>query len=263
MKAKIESLRGEARALIDRASGSQGLEALRVRFLGRKGEITSLLRGLGGLSAQERPVAGQMVNALKAEIHEYLEARLRELHSHEEGARLSGEAIDVTLPGLPVSRGALHPLSRITARINGIFMGLGFVVEEGPEVETERYNFTALNFSPDHPAKDMQATVYLSDTLLLRTHTSPVQIRVMEGQQPPVRCIMPGRVYRCDSDVSHSPMFHQVEGLLVDEGVSFGDLKGVLAFFVQRMFGPRTKIRFRPSYFPFTEPSAEIDISCV
>lgn len=263
MKAEIDALRLDLMGQIENATSLETLESLRVKYLGRKGELTALLRGLSALPPDERPAVGQEVNSLKAELQEKLDARRQSLGQRAEQEELARESVDVTLPGVPLARGARHPVSLVMSRITAIFTGLGFVIEEGPEAETDYYNFSSLNFPPDHPARDMQASLYISDDLLLRTHTSPVQIRVMERQKPPVRCIMPGRVYRCDSDISHSPMFHQVEGLLVEEGVSFADLKGVLGFFVARMFGSGTRLRFRPSFFPFTEPSAEIDISCV
>ncbi len=263
MKDRIEALRGEAVRLIAACPSRDALDALRVRFLGRKGAVTAMLRGLKDLPPGERPAAGQAVNGLRDSIAALLDERLAGLRGREEEAGFRRETIDVTLPGVPVRVGARHPIPRVMERITGIFAGLGFDVEEGPEVETDRYNFAALNFPADHPARDMQATLYVDDSLLLRTHTSPVQVRVMERRKPPLRCIMPGRVYRCDSDVSHSPMFHQVEGLAVGEGIGFGELKGLLGFFVRRIFGPGTALRFRPSFFPFTEPSAEIDISCV
>jgi phenylalanyl-tRNA synthetase alpha chain len=263
MKEKVESLRTEALALIGGCISMDSLESLRVRFLGRKGEITALLRSLGDLAPEQRPWIGGALNNLKDDIRAAIEARRIVLEREREATEFVREAIDVTLPGAALERGARHPISIVMSRVTDIFTGLGFVVEEGPEAETDYYNFGALNFPPDHPAKDMQATLYVADDVLMRTHTSPVQIRVMQRQKPPVRCIMPGRVYRCDSDISHSPVFHQVEGLLVDEGVSFGHLKGVLTFFVHAMFGRQTALRFRPSFFPFTEPSAEIDISCV
>ena len=262
MKEKIDSLRAEAARLAEACADRESLEALRVRFLGRKGEVTAILRGLRDIPPEERPAAGQAVNRLKDELSAVLDARGLEIRRLEERGAFLRETVDVTAPGVPVRRGARHPVSIVTERIAEIFTGLGFVIEEGPEVETDRYNFGALNFPPDHPARDMQATLYVGEDLLLRTHTSPVQIRVMERRKPPLRCIMPGRVYRCDSDISHSPMFHQVEGLAVGEGVSFGDLKGALGFFVRRMFGT-ARACFRPELFPFTEPSAEIDISCV
>ncbi len=263
MKAQLESLGNEARTLIEECSSLEQLDALRVRFLGRKGQLTTMLRGLGTLPPEQRPATGQAINNLKSAIEALIQARHLLLQQREEQREFAREAVDVTLPGVPRSRGVRHPLSIVMSRITDIFTGMGFVVEEGPEVETDYYNFAALNFPPEHPARDMQATLYVTDDLLMRTHTSPVQIRVMRHKPPPLRCIMPGRVYRCDSDVSHSPVFHQVEGLLVDEGVSFGELKGILTFFARKMFGAETKMRFRPSFFPFTEPSAEIDISCV
>ncbi|MCX6338851.1 MAG: phenylalanine--tRNA ligase subunit alpha [Candidatus Aureabacteria bacterium] len=263
MRDKIESLRAEARGLIEECSSLELLDTLRVRFLGRKGELTAMLRGLGMLPAEQRPLLGQAINSLKNDIRAKIDSRRIFLRQKQEKQEFAKGIVDVTLPGLPQIRGAKHPISLVMSRLTDIFTGLGFVVEEGPEAETDYYNFSALNFPPEHPAKDMQATLYITDELLMRTHTSPVQIRVMQRQKPPLRCIMPGRVYRCDSDVSHSPVFHQVEGLLVGEGVTFGELKGVLAFFAQKMFGAGTRMRFRPSFFPFTEPSAEIDISCV
>jgi phenylalanyl-tRNA synthetase alpha chain len=263
MKEKLESLGNEARTLIEECSSLERLEALRVRVLGRKGELTTILRSLGSLPPEQRPAIGQAINSLKSDIETLVDARRCLLQQKEEQREFAREAVDVTLPGVPHARGVRHPLSLVMSHITNVFTAMGFVVEEGPEVETDYYNFAALNFPPEHPARDMQATLYVTDDLLMRTHTSPVQIRVMKRKPPPLRCIMPGRVYRCDSDVSHSPVFHQVEGLLVDEGVSFGDLKGILTFFLRKMFGAETEMRFRPSFFPFTEPSAEIDISCV
>jgi phenylalanyl-tRNA synthetase alpha chain len=263
MKDRVEPIRHEAMRLLNSCSSVEDLEDLKIRFLGRKGEITRLLRELGSLPPEQRPLVGRALNDLKAAIQAGVMSVYETLAREEEQKRLLGESVDVTLPGVPLVRGSQHPISRVMSRVIRIFTGLGFAVAEGPEVETDYYNFEALNFPPDHPARDMQDTLYFTNDLLMRTHTSPVQIRIMEKQKPPVRCIMPGRVYRCDYDVSHSPMFHQVEGLLVDRGIHFGQLKGILTFFVQRMFGRKTKLRFRPSFFPFTEPSAEIDISCV
>lgn len=263
MEKQIQSLRDESFRQLDDCASLKEIEALRVRLLGRKGQVTALLRSLGSAAPEERAGLGRLVNCLKSDIAVRIEERREALARDEESRRFKGESADVTLPGVSLRRGTRHPLSQVMETIVGIFAGLGFTVEEGPEAETEYYNFQALNFPPDHPARDMQDTLYIGDDLLLRTHTSPVQIRVMERQQPPVRCIMPGPVYRCDYDVSHSPMFHQVEGLYIDRGVNFGQLKGILTFFVRRMFGRKTRLRFRPSFFPFTEPSAEIDISCV
>jgi phenylalanyl-tRNA synthetase alpha chain len=237
-----------------------GLEKFRVAYLGKKGLLTSLMKRLGELSPAERPEAGQMLNRLKGDLTKrFDEARETILLRKEEGAGL----LDVTLPGRDPSRGHLHPITQVALEIYDIFRRMGFKVVEGPEVELDYYNFEALNIPADHPARDMQDTFYVSDKVLLRTHTSPMEIRVMETQSPPVRIISPGKVYRRDSDVTHTPMFHQVEGLLVDKGVTFGDLKGTLTSFVHQMFGRETALRFRPSFFPFTEPSAEVDIQCV
>jgi phenylalanyl-tRNA synthetase alpha chain len=237
-----------------------GLEKFRVAYLGKKGLLTSLMKRLGELSPAERPEAGQMLNRLKSDLSKrFDEARERILLRKEEGA----DFLDVTLPGREPSRGHLHPITQVSLEICDIFRRMGFKVVEGPEVELDYYNFEALNIPADHPARDMQDTCYVSDKVVLRTHTSPMEVRVMESQSPPVRIISPGKVYRRDSDVSHTPMFHQVEGLLVDKGVTFGDLKGTLTSFVHQMFGRETALRFRPSFFPFTEPSAEVDIRCV
>jgi len=236
------------------------VEALYTRFLGRKGEITRLLREISSLSPEQRPIAGQKINELKKKIDGDFKKALGKIDAMAEGEE---EALDVSLPGRAPEAGSLHPVSRISARICDIFRRLGFDIAEGPEVENDYYNFEALNFPANHPARDMQDTFFVSDNVVLRTHTSPLQVRVMEKQPPPVQVIAPGKVYRCDSDLTHTPMFHQVEGLLVGENVSFGDLKGILASFIHQMFDERTSLRFRPSFFPFTEPSAEVDILCV
>jgi phenylalanyl-tRNA synthetase alpha chain len=253
----------EAEATVAVAAADEGaLEDLRVRYLGRRGSLTTILRGLGDLPPEARPVVGQRANAVKAAIEGALEARRLALRA---AARvgLAADRLDSTLPGRPPMLGGLHPLTATLEDILEIFASLGFAVAEGPEVELDYYNFEALNIPKDHPARDMQDTFYITDEVLLRTHTSPVQVRVMEAQPPPVRVVVPGKVYRRDADVTHSPMFHQVEGLLVDEGVTFADLKGTLTAFVRLFFGEATRLRFRPSFFPFTEPSAEVDISCV
>jgi phenylalanyl-tRNA synthetase alpha chain len=246
---------------IQGASNPHDLDLLRVKYLGRKGALTTILRGLGSLAPEERRRIGQEANRAK----EVLEAALDEALSALKAAarRAAAPSVDVTLPGRRLPRGRLHPLNQTMAEVCDIFLHLGFEAVEGPEVELDWYNFEALNLPPDHPARDMQDTFYFNDQVLLRTHTSPMQIRTMEQRQPPVRIIAPGKVYRRDSDITHSPMFHQVEGLLVDKGVTFADLKGVLTAFVHQMFGPEVGVRFRPSYFPFTEPSAEVDIECV
>lgn len=236
------------------------LEKFRIAYLGKKGLLTSLLKKLGDLSPEERPEAGQAVNRLKSELTRRFEEAREKILSRKED---SLAVLDVTLPGREPSRGHLHPITQVSLEICNIFRRMGFKVVEGPEVELDYYNFEALNIPPDHPARDMQDTFYVSEKVLLRTHTSPMEVRVMESQPPPVRIISPGKVYRRDSDVTHTPMFHQVEGLLVDKGITFGDLKGTLTSFVHQMFGRETALRFRPSFFPFTEPSAEVDIRCV
>ncbi len=262
---RVDAIADEARAAIARATSSAELEELRVRFLGRQGRLTTLLRSLGSLPPAERPAVGAAANAAKRELERLLEVRLSEAREVERRQERARHRLDLTLPGRRPPPGALHPLTRVQDEIVAIFVGLGFSVAEGPEVESEYYNFEALNMPRDHPARDMQDTFYLAEgggELLLRTHTSPVQIRVMQAQPPPVRIVCPGRVYRRDADLTHSPMFHQVEGLAVDRDVSMGDLKGTLELFAREMFGPRSRIRFRPSFFPFTEPSAEVDVLC-
>ena len=253
----VEAGRREAREAAD----PEALEVLRVKYLGRKGVLTSVLRGLKDLDPEARRRVGATANQAKGSLETALAEALTALK--EAAARAGAPAIDVTLPGRRGPLGRLHPLTRTMEEICDIFLHLGFEAVTGPEVELDWYNFEALNLPPDHPARDMQDTYYFNDKVLLRTHTSPMQIRVMEKRRPPVRIIAPGKVYRRDSDMTHSPMFHQVEGLLVDRNVTFADLKGVLTEFVHQMFGPEVSLRFRPSYFPFTEPSAEIDIACV
>jgi phenylalanyl-tRNA synthetase alpha chain len=258
---EITDLETAALREIRGAGSPEDLEGLRVSYLGRKGALTGILRSLGKLDPEIRRNVGQEANRVKEALEAALDQALSALKI---AARLAGTPVaDVTLPGRRLPRGRLHPLNLIMAEVCDIFLHLGFEAVEGPEVELDWYNFEALNLPPDHPARDMQDTFYFSDKVLLRTHTSPMQIRTMEARQPPVRIIAPGKVYRRDSDITHSPMFHQVEGLLVDKGVTFADLKGVLTAFVHQMFGPEVGVRFRPSYFPFTEPSAEVDIECV
>ncbi|MBL0225626.1 MAG: phenylalanine--tRNA ligase subunit alpha [Geobacteraceae bacterium] len=263
MREKLEQMKDEALRSIEQASGETALQDIRVRFLGRKGELTGLMKGLGTLSAEERPVVGQLVNTIKDEIESRLECALAAARDQEIQQRLQSERIDVTLPGRRLCSGTKHPITLVIEEVCDIFAGLGFSVAEGPEIEHDWYNFEALNFPPEHPARDMQDTFFVENSLLLRTHTSPVQIRTMLKQKPPVRIIAPGTVYRCDSDATHSPMFHQIEGLMVDKGVTFGDLKGMLTIFTNQLFGQKTGVRLRPSFFPFTEPSAEVDIACV
>jgi len=239
------------------------LEAIRIRYLGKKGELTAVLRGMGQLSAEERPVVGQIVNEVREAIERELTARAEEQKAAQLNARLTAEKVDVTVPGTPVSVGHVHPIARIQREMEEIFIGMGFDIVEGPEVEYDYYNFQALNIPPDHPARDTQDTFYISDNILLRTQTSSVQARTMENRKPPIRIVSPGRVYRSDAvDATHSPLFHQMEGLVIDKGVTMGNLKGALEMFAQTMFGAETKVRFRPHHFPFTEPSAEVDVSC-
>jgi len=253
-----------ARAAISAADDRAELERVRVEYLGRKGSLTARLKQLGRLPAEERPAAGERINRAKAEVERLLEARRDELEAVELERRLARERVDVTLPGRRAERGSLHPVTRTIRRIESLLGQLGFRSAAGPEIEDDFHNFAALNIPPDHPARAMHDTFYFDDGRLLRTHTSPVQIRVMVDQAPPLRVIAPGRVYRCDSDLTHTPMFHQVEGLLVDQDVAFTDLMGHLESFLQRFFEREDlSIRFRPSYFPFTEPSAEVDIACV
>ncbi|MFH1155425.1 MAG: phenylalanine--tRNA ligase subunit alpha [Pseudomonadota bacterium] len=260
MEKSLSEIECEVLERLESVSEPGDLEAISTQYLGRKGVLTAFLRNIPNLSEDERPGAGRDANILKARLESLFKEALERL----EGELSRQDAgIDVTLPGRPVVRGALHPITLISREISDIFLKLGFDIAEGPEVETDYYNFEALNIPKYHPARDMQDTFYISDSIVLRTHTSPTQPRVMERTIPPVRIIAPGKVYRCDSDITHTPMFHQVEGLLVDRNVSFGDLKGILTTFVHQMFDADTSLRFRPSFFPFTEPSAEVDIRCV
>jgi len=259
---RVQDILDRALADIAGARSTSALEQVRVRVLGRSGELTALLRGLGKVPAADRPRLGEEVNRAKERLEAELAARLVALKAEEHRLALQAQRPDLSLPGRAIPPGAVHPLARVQDEIIEIFGGLGFSVAEGPEVETDYYNFAALNFPDDHPARDMQDTFHLSADTLLRTHTSPVQIRTMKAQRPPVRYIFPGKTYRRDADTTHSPMFHQVEGLAVDTNISMGDLKGTLEHFAREMFGSRVSIRFRPSFFPFTEPSAEADVSC-
>ena len=259
----IDPLRDEALVEIQRASDLAVLDQVRVRYLGKSGRLTARLKQLGSLSPEQRPQAGQAINRAKAAVQAAIDERKSALEQVALTARLAAERVDVTLPGRGQQPGGLHPITRTLLRIERLFANAGFSVAEGPEVEDDYHNFEALNIPAHHPARAMHDTFYFDQHLLLRTHTSPVQIRVMEHQAPPLRIIAPGRVYRCDSDLTHTPMFHQVEGLVVDAEVSFADLKGVLYDFLTNFFERELKLRFRPSYFPFTEPSAEVDIQCV
>lgn len=262
MKDQLEALEREALDSIAQAATLEELETARVKYLGRKGALTEILRGLGSVSAEERPAMGQAANVVKDAISAALDERKAVLGSAAESARESSEAVDLTLPGRQPRRGHIHMVNQVTEEIVEIFAALGFQVATGPDIETEYYNFDALNTPADHPARDSHDTFFVKPGVVLRTHTSPVQMRVMEQVKPPVAVLAPGRVYRVDYDASHSPMFNQIEGLLVDEGVTFADLKGTLMHFINEMFGKDTKVRFRPHFFPFTEPSAEVDISC-
>ncbi len=260
---ELKRLEKEAFQCLKEVKDISALEELRVKFLGRRGRLTLLLRSLKDIPLEERPRLGDACNRTKALLEEEIELKRLQLKEEERIRGLLKEKIDVTLPGRPILRGRLHILTQVMEEIIDIFVSMGFQVYEGPEVELDYYNFEALNIPPDHPAREMNDTFYFSQEILLRTHTSPMQIRVMEKQKPPVQMISPGPVYRRDADISHSPMFHQIEGLWVDREVSFAHLKGTLAYFVREFFGEKTQMRFRPSYFPFTEPSAEVDITCV
>jgi phenylalanyl-tRNA synthetase alpha chain len=259
----LETLANEAKAAIGAAGDGNALEQLRVDYLGKKGQITGLLKGLGKLSPEERPAAGAQINVVKQELQALIGERKQAIEQAAMEAQLAAETIDVTLPGRGQSTGGIHPVTRTMERMEEFFAAIGFEVAEGPEVEDDYHNFEALNIPAHHPARAMHDTFYVDEHTVLRTHTSPVQVRVMETQAPPIRIICPGRVYRCDSDLTHSPMFHQMEGLLIDEQSSFADLKGLLGQFLQAFFEKELEVRFRPSFFPFTEPSAEVDIQCV
>lgn len=264
MSQELDSLLEKALQAINQSQELASLDTVRVAYLGKKGEITARLKTLGQIPTEQRPAAGQAINAIKLQIQTSVEQRKSLINKNLISDKLSSETVDITLPGRAERSGGLHPVTLTMNRIQKMFAKLGFDVVEGPEVEDEFYNFEALNIPEHHPARAMHDTFYFNDNRLLRTHTSPVQIRVLEKQAPPVRIIAPGRVYRCDSDITHTPMFHQVEGLLVDKNVSFSDLKGTLEEFLKLFFEQDDlETRFRPSYFPFTEPSMEVDISCV
>ncbi|MEW8584329.1 MAG: phenylalanine--tRNA ligase subunit alpha [Candidatus Thiodiazotropha sp.] len=259
----LDSLTEAAESAIAAAQSLSQLDEVRVGYLGKNGELTAQLKQLGKLPPEQRPLAGQAINKAKQSLQQALEARKSDLESQALSQRLAAEKIDVTLPGRGLQRGGLHPVTRTLERIERMFEHVGFETVEGPEIEDDYHNFEALNIPEHHPARAMHDTFYFDAHLLLRTHTSPVQIRTMERGEPPLKIIAPGRVYRCDSDLTHTPMFHQVEGFMVDRDVSFADLKGVLYDFLSSFFERELKLRFRPSYFPFTEPSAEVDIECV
>ena len=263
MEDELLRLKSEASASLEAASDEKALEAFRIQYLGRKGLFTSVMRNLGNAAAEDRPRLGKLANTIKKELEAAFEDKKATCSSSGAAAKKKGGAQDMTLPGRALPFGRLHPVTRVMEEICTIFERLGFTVAEGPDVEIDFYNFEGLNIPKHHPARDMHDTFYVSSNVLLRTHTSPMQVRAMEKQDPPLRMIAPGKVYRCDSDITHTPMFHQVAGFLVDKKVSFADLKGVLGVFIAKMFDEKTAIRFRPSFFPFTEPSAEVDIACV
>jgi len=265
LEQELIALQQEAEGAIAKVSELENLNELRVKYLGKKGVLTGVLRNMGGLPPEERPKAGQIVNRVRDVLEGLFDVKEEELKLSAKNKRLAGEKIDVTLPGKAFIRGYQHPLTQVQEEIEQIFMGMGFSIAEGPEVESDYYNFEALNIPKDHPARDMQDSFYITEEILLRTHTSPVQVRTMEKLCPtlPVKIICPGKVFRKDDDATHSPMFNQVEGLVVDKGISLADLKGILLEFARQMFGPERQIRLRPSFFPFTEPSAEVDVSCM
>ena len=261
MKQTLEKIK--AAALAELAAADADVEQIRVRYLGKKGELTAVLRGMGQLSPEERPVVGQLANEVRAAIEAAIATKAAAMKEQALNARLAKEKLDVTMPGNCARMGHQHPLTRAQREMEDIFIGMGFEIAEGPEVEYDYYNFQALNIPENHPARDTQDTFYITENILLRSQTSPVQVRVMEQKKPPIRVISPGRVYRSDAlDATHSPLFHQMEGLVVDKGITMSDLKGTLETFARKMFGDATQIRFRPHHFPFTEPSAEVDVSC-
>lgn len=261
MKEKLQRIKEEALEQISDINAN--LEQIRVKYLGKKGELTAVLRGMGSLSNEERPIIGQLANEVRANIEEAIEKKNKEIKAKMLESRLQHEKIDVTVPGNAPEAGHIHPITMVQRELEDIFIGMGFSIAEGPEVEYDYYNFQALNIPENHPARDTQDTFYITDKILLRSQTSPVQVRTMEKQKPPIRIISPGRVYRSDAvDATHSPLFHQLEGLVVDKGITMGDLKGMLETFAKTMFGEQTRLRFRPHHFPFTEPSAEVDVSC-
>ena len=263
MKEALEQIRTTADQLIAAAADEKAVDELRVRFLGKKGELTGILKQMGKLTAEERPVIGALANQVREDIDAHIRTRMKELADQAMAKRLEEEVIDVTLPGKQPVQGGIHPFHLVLSELKDIFLGMGFDVVGGPEVELDHYNFEMLNMPKSHPARDTQDTFYITENILLRTQTSPLQIRTMEKQKAPIRIIAPGRVYRSDEvDATHSPIFHQIEGLVVDKGITFSDLKGTLELFIKKLYGPETRVRFRPHHFPYTEPSAEMDMSC-
>lgn len=263
MREKLEKIKNESVNELESIQNLQQLEEFRIKYLGKKGELTSVLRGMGGLTPEERPIVGQLANEIRDYINEKIEETAYFLKRRDLESRLRSEYIDVTMPSKKKALGNKHPSTKVLDEIKEIFMGMGFTIVEGPEIERTYYNFDALNHSKFHPARDMQDTFYMTEDILLRTQTSPVQVRTMEKQSPPIRVLAPGRVYRADEiDATHSPMFHQIEGLVVDKGITMANLKGTLDVFAKRLYGEGTKTKFRPHHFPFTEPSAEVDCTC-
>lgn len=265
MKDKLQAIREKALEAMNTGELTlPRLDEIKIEYLGKKGTLTALLRGMGSLSAEERPVIGQLANQVRQEIEQAIDEKKKRLKEHALNLKLAQEKIDVTVPGRPHKFGSRHPLYQVEREICDIFVSMGFDIVDGPEVEYDYYNFEALNIPPNHPARDTQDTFYITDRILLRSQTSPVQIRTMEQRKPPIRIISPGRVYRSDAlDATHSPVFHQIEGLVVDKGITMGDLKGILETYAKTLFGADVKLRFRPHHFPFTEPSAEVDVSCL
>ncbi|MBQ5662241.1 MAG: phenylalanine--tRNA ligase subunit alpha [Clostridia bacterium] len=261
MKEMLARIQSEALEQIHAPAAD--LEQIKIKYLGKKGELTAVLRGMGALTPEERPIVGQIANEVRAAIEAAINEKKQEQEQKDLDEKLKAEKLDVTMPGTPAPMGHLHPLTQVQRELEDIFIGMGFSIVEGPEVELDYYNFQALNIPENHPARDTQDTFYIAENVLLRSQTSPVQVRTMEHQKPPIRIISPGRVYRSDAlDATHSPLFHQLEGLVVDKGITMGDLKGTLEIFAKKLFGENTRIRFRPHHFPFTEPSAEVDVSC-
>ncbi len=263
LKEKLQEIKRAVEQVLAEAADLDTLENIRIKYLGKKGELTAVLKGMGKLSPEERPVIGALANEIRSFLEKEIDEKKSELSRKLQEVKLKKEVIDVTMPGKKQETGKLHPLTQVMDDIKDIFIGMGFEIAEGPEVELDYYNFEALNIPKNHPARDTQDTFYIEDNIVLRTQTSPIQVRVMEKQKPPIRVIAPGRVYRSDAvDATHSPVFHQIEGLVVDKGVTMADLKGTLEAFIKSLYGEDAKVRFRPHHFPFTEPSAEVDVSC-
>ena len=263
MKQKLQEIKDNVEKVLQQAADLETLENIRVKYMGKKGELTAVLKGMGKLSAEERPVIGALANEIRGFLEKEIDEKKSEISAKLQEIKLKNEVIDVTMPGKKQEQGKLHPLTTVMNDVKDIFIGLGFEIADGPEVEYDYYNFEALNIPKNHPARDTQDTFYIEDNIVLRTQTSPMQVRVMENTKPPIRVIAPGRVYRSDAvDATHSPVFHQIEGLVVDKGVTMADLKGTLEAFIKGLYGEEAKVRFRPHHFPFTEPSAEVDVSC-